>query len=363
MKLSQLDTPVLLIEEDAFLRNMKHMQDLAVEANIAYRPHAKAHKSAEIAKMQIDAGASGVCCAKLGEAEVLVSHDIKDILITTPVIGISKLTRMMRIANKAKISVVVDNSNNITEMAAVAQTCGTRPDVVIEVDVGQGRCGVPPGEATLKLAYEVMNADWLNFKGLQGYQGAIQMTESFAERDTAARKAVGLLTNTAKLIREAGLPLDYLTGGGSGTSAIDAACGGLTELQPGGYLFMDSRYRKIEWDNGDGIPFEQSLTLMASVISLPGPGRCILDMGLKAISSDGGPPVPINLPAAEFKFAGEEHSELTFKGGICPLELNDKVVFVPTHCDTTVNLYDRFIAYSGEDVVDVWNIAARGRVQ
>ena len=126
---------------------------------------------------------------------------------------------------------------------------------------------------------------------------------------------------------------------------------------------MDSRYREIEWDDGNNIPFEQSLTLLASVISLPEPGRCILDMGLKAVSSDGGPPVPVNMPGASFKFAGEEHSELVFENDSCPLALGEKVSFVPTHCDTTVNLYDRFIAYSGDDVVDVWNIAARGRVQ
>ena len=126
---------------------------------------------------------------------------------------------------------------------------------------------------------------------------------------------------------------------------------------------MDSRYREIEWDHGNSIPFEPSLTVLASVISLPEPGRCILDMGLKAISSDGGPPSPVNLPGAVFKFGGGEHSELTFEDGKCPLALNDKVAFVPTHCDTTVNLYDRFIAYSDDEVVDVWSIAARGRVQ
>jgi len=363
MKLSQLDTPVLLVDEAAFLRNMQRMQDIAAAAGIAYRPHAKAHKSAEIAKMQIDAGACGVCCAKLGEAEVLVSHEIKDILITTPVVGISKLTRLMQIVNKAKISVVADNSDNVAEMAAVAQTCGVKPDVVIEVDVGQGRCGVAPGDATLDLVREVVATEWLNFKGLQGYQGSIQMLRPFAERDTAARKAVRMLTETAKMIREIGIPLEYLTGGGSGTTVTDATAKGLTELQPGGYLFMDSRYREVEWDDGNPIPFEQSLTLLASVISLPEPNRCILDMGLKAISSDGGPPLPQHLPEASFKFAGEEHSELKFENMNCPLKLGDKVSFVPTHCDTTVNLYDRFIAFSGDDVVDVWNIAARGRVQ
>jgi len=363
MKLSQLDTPVLLIDEGPFLRNMQRMQDIAVSAGIAYRPHAKAHKSAEIAKMQLDAGACGVCCAKLGEAEVLVSHEIKDILITTPVIGISKLTRMMQIANKARISVVVDNLDNVSEMAAVAQTCGVKPDIVIEVDVGQGRCGVAPGEATLDLVREVVATEWLNFKGLQGYQGSIQMLVPFTERDAAARKAVFMLTETADMIRKSGIRVDYLTGGGSGTTVTDATVKGLTELQPGGYLFMDSRYREVEWDDGNSIPFEQSLTLLTSVISLPEPNRCILDMGLKAISSDGGPPMPQNLPEARFKFAGEEHSELSFGNRNCPLKLGDKVSFIPTHCDTTVNLYDRFIAFRGDEVVDVWNIAARGRVQ
>ena len=363
MKLSQLDTPVLLVDEAPFLRNMQRMQDMAVSAGIAYRPHAKAHKSAEIAKMQLDAGACGVCCAKLGEAEVLVSHEIKDILITTPVIGISKLTRMMQIANKARISVVVDNLDNVAEMAAVAQTCGVKPDIVIEVDVGQGRCGVAPGEATLDLVREVVATEWLNFKGLQGYQGSIQMLVPFTERDAAARKAVFMLTKTADMIRKSGIRVDYLTGGGSGTTVTDATVKGLTELQPGGYLFMDSRYREVEWDDGNSIPFEQSLTLLTSVISLPEPNRCILDMGLKAISSDGGPPSPQNLPEARFKFAGEEHSELSFGNNNCPLKLGDKVSFIPTHCDTTVNLYDRFIAFSGDEVVDVWNIAARGRVQ
>ena len=293
----------------------------------------------------------------------MVSHEIKDILITTPVIGISKLTRMMQIANKARISLVVDNLDNVSEMAAVAQTCRVKPDIVIEVDVGQGRCGVAPGEATLDLVREVVATEWLNFKGLQGYQGSIQMLVPFTERDAAARKAVFMLTETADKIRKSGIRVDYLTGGGSGTTVTAATVKGLTELQPGGYLFMDSRYREVEWDDGNSIPFEQSLTLLTSVISLPEPNRCILDMGLKAISSDGGPPMPQNLPEARFKFAGEEHSELSFGNRNCPLKLGDKVSFIPTHCDTTVNLYDRFIAFRGDEVVDVWNIAARGRVQ
>jgi D-serine deaminase-like pyridoxal phosphate-dependent protein len=248
-------------------------------------------------------------------------------------------------------------------MAMVAQTMGVKLDVVIEVDVGQGRCGVQPGEPARSLAIHVRNKEWLRFRGLQGYQGSIQMTAKFAERRDAAREAIAKLASTAQLIREAGIPVEVLTGGGTGTSVIDAAEGGLTEIQPGGYLFMDARYREIEWDDGGKAPFEASLTVLASVISLPAPDRCILDMGLKAVSSDGGPPVPVDMPGAAFRFAGEEHSELRWTHGPCPLSLGEQVAFVPTHCDTTVNLYDRFIVVRGSTVTDVWDIAARGRVQ
>ena len=363
MKISELDTPVLLADGDAVDRNMARMAKLASEANIAWRPHAKAHKSPAVAEMQIEAGACGICCAKLGEAEVMASGGSRDILITTPVIGLSKLMRMMQVANQATVSVVADDLFNIEEMNVAAHTAGLRPDVVIEVDVGQGRCGVQPGEQALVLAKSVMQADWLNFKGLQGYHGSIQMTTSFAERSQAAADALGKLSATAELIRAAGIQCDYLTGGGTGTSVIDVAAGGLTELQPGGYLFMDSRYREIEWDDGNQTPFEQSLSVLSSVISKPATNRCILDMGLKAVSSDGGPPVPLAVPGATFKFAGEEHGELTWEGGPCRLALGDKVSFVPTHCDTTVNLYDRFIVTSGDEISGVWDIAARGRLQ
>lgn len=363
MNIAELDTPVLLVDGDAFDRNMKRMAKLAADANIAWRPHAKAHKSPAVAEMQIAAGACGICCAKLGEAEVMAAEGSKDILITTPVIGASKLMRLLHIANEATVSVVADDAVNLEDMAKFAQTLGVRPDVVIEVDVGQGRCGVRPGEAALELAKQVMTADWLNFKGLQGYQGAIQMTASFEERKQAASDALVKLTRTADLIRDAGIPCDYLTGGGTGTSVIDAAAGGLTELQPGGYLFMDARYREIEWDDGDRTPFEQSLTMLASVISKPAENRCIIDMGLKAISSDGGPPVPLDLPGASFKFAGEEHGELSWESEPCPLGIGDQVRFVPTHCDTTVNLHDRFIVTSSKAVTGVWDIAARGRLQ
>jgi 3-hydroxy-D-aspartate aldolase len=362
MRIEDLDTPVLLVDAAAMERNIRRMADLCRGAGLACRPHAKAHKSPDIARMQIEAGAVGVCCAKLGEAEVMVSAGIGDILITSPVIGPGKLMRLMQIAGQARIAVVADDAGNIAEMAQMAQTAGVRPDVVVEVDVGQRRCGVAPGQAALALARAVRESDWLGFRGVQGYQGAIQMTASYAERKAAAEKAVGLLVETAELIRADGIEVGTLTGGGSGTSIIDAANGGLTELQPGGYLFMDARYKAIEWDDGNPVPFEQSLSVLAGVISRPDDRRAIVDMGHKAMTSDGGPPVPVDLPGAAFRFAGEEHGELTWDGP-CPLSLGDKIRFWPAHCDTAVNLYDMFIAVRDGEVEAIWEIAARGRTQ
>ena len=363
MKLNELDTPVLLVDADALERNIARMQKLAASAGIAYRPHAKAHKTPVIAEMQLAAGAVGVCCAKLGEAEVMAANGIKDILITSPVIGLSKLMRLMHVAGEAKIAVVVVDASNIADMARCAHTAGVRVDVVIKIDVGQHRCGVQPGEPAVALAQAVMTQKWLSFRGLQGYQGSIQMTASFAERKAAAQAAHAKLAETAEAVRRAGIRVDVLTGGGSGTSVIDAALHGLTEIQPGGYIFMDSRYRGIEWDDGNRVPFEQSLSLLTSVISRPAPDRAILDMGLKCVSSDGGPPLPVDLPGATFTFGGEEHGMLSWNGAPCPLALGDQVRFWPTHCDTTVNLHDQFIVHRGDEVADVWPIPARGRVQ
>ena len=363
MKLNELDTPVLLVDADALERNIARMRDLTKAAGIACRPHAKAHKTPVIAEMQLAAGAVGVCCAKLGEAEVMAANGITDILITSPVIGVSKLMRLMSVAGQAKIAVVVDDAVNVADMARCAHTAGVRVELVIEVDVGQHRCGVQPGEPAVALARAIMDEPWLGFRGLQGYHGSIQMTASYAERKAAAQAAHARLAETAVAVRRAGIPVNVLTGGGSGTSVIDAATHGLTEIQPGGYIFMDSRYRAIEWDDGNRVPFEQALSMLASVISRPAADRAILDMGVKAVSSDGGPPVPVNLPGATFTFGGEEHGQLSWNGAPCPLALGDHVRFWPTHCDTTVNLHDQFIVHRGDEVVDVWPIPARGRVQ
>lgn len=363
LPVADLDTPVLLVDRDALERNIKRMQDLAAAAGIAYRPHAKAHKSSVIAEMQLAAGATGQCCAKLGEAEVLAHCGIRDILITSEVVGRGKLMRLIELASTAKISVVADSAANIQDLARVAQTAGVRLDVLVEVDVGQGRCGVPPGPEAAVLAAAIADSRWLRFKGLQGYQGAIQMVGTLAERRAKVKEALDRLLVSAEHVKKKGLAVEVLTGGGTGSSVIDCALHGLTELQPGSYIFMDARYAQIEWENAPRPPFENSLTVLSTVISRPARDRAIVDVGMKAASSDGGPIQPVNLPGAAFAFAGDEHGQLSFASGACPLEVGDKIAFLPSHCDTTVNLYDRYMATRGGLVEEVWEIEARGRVQ
>ena len=362
MKIEELDTPVLLVDADAFERNVARMARLCADAGVACRPHAKAHKSPQIARIQMEAGAVGMCCAKLGEAEVMAAAGIEDLHITTPVVGASKIMRLTGAARQSRISVVADDPDNISDLAAGAQTAGLRLDVLVEVDVGQGRCGVPPGPRAAELARLIAGHPWLRFRGLQTYHGTIQMTGDLAERRAAAAQALEKAELSARLVREAGLGVEVLTGGGTGTSAIDAAAGGLTELQPGSYIFMDTNYSAIEWDGAPAPPFENALTLLAGVLSRPAANRVIFDSGMKAISGDGGAPRAVDHAEAEFRFGGDEHGQLTFAGE-APLKVGDKAMLLPSHCDTTVNLHDRFIVTRKGEVEEVWEIAARGRSQ
>ena len=363
MNLEELDTPVLLVNQDSLIRNLERMREIVSKAGITYRPHAKAHKSPDIARMQLNHGASGICCAKLSEAEIFAEEGIQNILITSPVVGPSKIARLIELSSRTTVSVVADDEGNLNDLSLLSAAAGIHLNIFIEINVGQNRCGIEPGQPALSLAEFVKKAKNLTLVGLQGYNGSIQMLKNFKKRDMEVRKAMRSLVDSADLIRNSGQGISVLTGGGTGTSTIDAEAGVLTEIQPGGYIFMDACYQNVGWKNNKKIPFEQSLTVMSTVISSPSSKRLILDMGLKSISSDQGPPIILDLPGATFKFAGEEHGEIFWDTENCSLKIGDKVNFVPTHCDTTVNLYDNFIAYSGNSVTDIWPISARGKSQ
>lgn len=364
MKSADLDTPVLLVDTDALDRNIARMKDLTEAAGVSYRPHAKTHKSTVIAQKQLDAGAVGVCCAKLGEAEVMAAAGIDNILITTAVIGESKIFRLLNARNEVRITVVADNEGNINMLGRMAQLGGRQLDVMVEVDIGQGRCGVPPGPEAARLAQIIADHPNLIFAGIQGYQGKIQMIEDPAARKADTETGLDRFADTLAEFDKIGLPVPIKTGGGTGTSPFDMERGLLTELQTGSYVFMDSRYGGIGWPGANAPPFEQSLHILTSVVSKPSPDRVVVDAGLKSASSDHGPPVIADVDGRTYEFGGDEHGIIRMTdGGEVPWEVGDKLRLIPSHCDTTVNLYDQFMVVQGEEVVDVWQVDTRGRVQ
>jgi D-serine deaminase-like pyridoxal phosphate-dependent protein len=358
--LADLPTPALLIDAALLERNLAAMKDCTRAGKAAYRPHTKSHKSPLIARMQIAHGARGVCCSKLGEAEVMAAGGVDDIHITTPVVGRDKAQRLAQLAARGRVSVVVDDTGNVAELSAAAAALGAVIDVLIEMDVGQGRCGVAGPEQGLGLAEAVSRAKSLRLKGMQGYQGKLQSLVAYGERRDAVRSALDRLMHGAQALKDHGFQVDVLTGGGTGSLMIDLEFDGLNELQPGSYVFMDSTYRRIGWDaKAAHSPFANSLSVLAGVVSRPLADRAVLDVGWKAASSDSGPPA-LKDSGLAIEFAGDEHSLVT-GAAAAPLKVGSKVELIPSHCDTTVNLYDRYHVIRSGVVEAVWPVAARGR--
>lgn len=358
--LADLPTPALLIDAALLERNLAAMHECMAAGKAAYRPHTKSHKSPLIAQMQIAHGARGVCCSKLGEAEVMAAGGVADIHITTPVVGLDKAQRLAQLAAQGRVSVVVDDESNAAELSAAAAAVGAVIDVLIEMDVGQGRCGVSGPEQALALAEAVSRAKSLRLKGMQGYQGKLQSLVAYGERRVAVRSALDKLLHGAHALKDRGFPVEVLTGGGTGSLMIDLEFGGLNELQPGSYVFMDSTYRRIAWDaKAARSPFANSLSVLAGVVSRPLADRAVLDVGWKAASSDSGPPM-LKDGGLAIEFAGDEHSLVT-GAAASALRVGGKVELIPSHCDTTVNLYDRYYVIRSDVVEAIWPVAARGR--
>lgn len=361
-----LDTPALLIDAAVLELNIETMRELCARYPVKLRPHSKSHKSREIARWQTaKGGASGFCCAKLGEAERLVAEGVDDILVTTPLVGKVKLRRLAALLPSTHITVVVDNHSAIAPLGLAAQLAGKPLGVIVEIDVGQHRCGVAPGAEAARLAQSISREPFLRFGGLQGYQGKAQSIIPYRDRSDAVATALSLLQESADHVRKAGFDILTLTGGGTGSIAIDLALGGLTEVQPGSYIFMDASYDRIQWSESTTLPpFRPALSVLVSAVSRPDPERVIVDAGWKSVSSDSGPPIVKGRPDLVFEFAGDEHGMIrTRNGEFIDLNIGDFIELIPSHCDTTVNLYDRFIVIRGGLVEECWNVATRGLTQ
>lgn len=361
---AEVDTPALLLDIAQVEDNIKLMQARAHAGGIALRPHAKAHKNSRIAQLQMKAGAVGICCAKLAEAQVMVAGGLDDILITTPVVDAHKIARLLELAKRARIRVVADNAAAIHALGQAASQAQVQLGIVAEVDVGQGRCGVAPGAAVVALAQASQaHGKALHFAGVQGYQGRLQNLPSYLERETAVKLAMYKLQSSLASLREAGIAVPVVTGGGTGSTPIDIQLKVLTELQPGSYISMDRAYAATQWDVQQHLPpFGQPLLVLASVLSRPEANRVVIDVGWKSINSDGAAPLVWQRPDLQFEFAGDEHALLRSEGEI-DLQPGQRVLLMPGHCDTTVNLYDAFTVHRGGVPEGRWPIEARGKSQ
>lgn len=355
MQIGDVDTPVLLLDLDKVERNLDAMAAHFAGNRVKLRPHAKTHKTATIARMQLDRGAIGICCAKLGEAELLSDGGIPDILITTEIAGAEKVRRLVALAARTHLTIVVDDPLAAAPIAAAAAAAQLRIDALVDVDVGQHRTGAAPGAAAVAVGRAVAALPSLRLRGLQGYEGHVQHIAGIDERRSATAAAMELLCSTAEAFAAAGLATDVVTTGGTGSAEFAAAFDAITDVQPGSYVVMDAQYGDVH-----GVRFENALTVLAGVLSVRDTWA-IVDAGRKSLSDDGGALRALGIDA-EFRLVGDEHGKLLFAGPPA-LTLGSTVQFVPSHCDTTINLYDDYVVHRSGTVVDRWPIVARGRTR
>jgi 3-hydroxy-D-aspartate aldolase len=364
MRRDEIPTPALLLDLSRFERNLQRMAAHVTRVGKALRPHAKTHRCPEIARRQVAAGALGVACAKLGEAEVMAAAGIRGLLITTEVVPPPKIERLIRLLREAPDTmVVVDHVENARDLSRAAATAGVTVNVLVDIEVGGRRTGVAPGEPAVALAREIASLPGLRLRGLQGYAGQCAHVIGWAARRDASRAAMAPLADTRRRLAALGIPVDIVAGGSTGTFDIDVEMPELTELQSGSYCVMDVDYRRIGGQKGDALTeFEMALTVVATVVSVPTADRAMVDAGLKAFSTDKPfPPEAVERPGITYGFAGDEHGRLTLSDPDRPLKLGERIEFFPPHCDPTINLYDRLYAVRANTVEDVWPIAARGR--
>jgi D-serine deaminase-like pyridoxal phosphate-dependent protein len=374
---NDIDTPALVIDMDAMKRNLARMAEFAKKHNIRWRPHAKLHKSATLAKMQVRAGAVGVCVQKTSEAEAMVAGGVTDVYISNEVIAPAKLARVALLAQKlaaqgGHLAIAVDSTEGVIRLAQAmtearnATGVATVIDVFVEIDVGQGRCGVEPGAAAVTLVLEIRKHPPLRFAGLQAYHGKAQHMRSAHERRDAIAKAVEAVVLTRKLIEAQGITVDLVTGAGTGSLMLEAASGVYGELQAGSFMFMDADYAKNERDPAQP-QFEHALFVKTQVVSTHGE-HAVCDAGHKSHAIDSGLPLVHAFDTEselEYFNGGDEHGILRPAGDSKRLPgLGRMLWLIPGHCDPTVNLHDFMIGVTGGlrsgTVQRIFRVDARG---
>jgi len=349
----RIPTPALVVDADALAANIDAAQRGADMAGVRLRPHAKTHKSAAVARLQLDAGASGICVAKVGEAEALAGAGIDDLLVTSPIRPhLVERVADLRAAGVA-VAVVADHPDVVPALAGAAST-GAPLDVLVDVDVGLHRTGVAEARDSAALAELIAAQPELRFLGVQGYGGHWQHVADPAERADAVAAGMRRLVECIRAIEGTGLTIDRCSGGGTGTFAVDCELGVLNELQPGSYAFMDQQYADAL--DGDAAPWRQALFVQATVVSANHDGFVTVDAGLKAFATDAGHP---GASPSTYRWFGDEHGLVT-QPPDHELRLGDRLELVPPHCDPTVDRYDVLHVVRDDVLVDVVPIEARG---
>ena len=350
MKISGLNTPALILDINVLKANLKAMNNILENSSLKLRPHYKSHKCAALAKMQIENGAIGMTCAKLSEAEDLCDIGIEDILIANQIVDPAKIRKLADLANHCRLTVCVDNIENITALSSAAKNSGSTIHCLVEYDIGMQRCGVITKEEVLTLAKRILRCDNLAFDGLQAYAGHISHIENMDIRKQMTAENNTKLKELISYLNENGIQVKTVSGGSTGTAEIKAAEGLYTELQAGSYLFMDATYRSLS------LPFKNSLFILSTVVSQR-EGLTVIDAGVKTCGTNQGMPVPYKGKAGEI-VASEEHFQMHNYSE--KTKVGDKIRIVPAHCCSTVNLYDKIYLIDGDKVIDRIPITAKG---
>ncbi len=358
-------TPALLLDLDAFEDNITKMASHLRARHKAFRPHGKTHKCPEVARALLRAGAIGCCAARLSEAEVFADAGIPGLLITTAVVGKDKIARAVDLAAKSPDTIfVVDNRQNVRDINDAAGARGRGEPIKLAVDLFFGRTGVQPGQPAVELAQLIEKLPHVTFVGLQSYDGSAAHTTPFDARAARTTTTMGKAIETKVLLERSGIACPMVTAGSTGTYRVDSENPGITELQPGSFVFMDMEYGMIGGPNGSEYrDFKNSLTVVTTVVSRS-PGIAIVDGGYKAFSTDRPfTPQPVGLDDVTYHWAGDEHGRLDTSRSSRDFQVGDRIEFIPPHIDPTVNLYDHIYALRGDRVEAIWPVSARGKSQ
>jgi D-serine deaminase-like pyridoxal phosphate-dependent protein len=358
--LQDVETPALILDEAAVKRNVAKMAGWAKASGILLRPHAKTHKSLEIAKLQLSAGAVGISCATVAEIEAFSRSRIPGLLLTTPVANRPKLERLARVVGDADVSIVIDHVEQLAALNALMRESSRPVRVLIDVDLGQKRTGVCDVNTCTTIAKKIADYPAFSFGGLQGFAGQVQHIVRYDQRENAAAEAGNLLNEYLSALHRLNIKSDIVTGSGTGTAEFDAR-GPYTELQVGSYVFMDADYGALLEKNNDALPYEKALFVLATVTSINRPGEFTIDAGVKALAFNG--PMPSIIAGAPsgstYRFAGDEHGIITMPAGCTAPALGMRVMVEATHCDPTVNLHSRYTVVKEDDHIEHWPILAR----